>query len=158
MPRMIPCLNKHASVQAAGRTMAATLIFPSDFPDNCPPGGSASPDGRYYRIVKNDPPTDEDFVSVFRHDRGRAQKLASLGRLSLCETMGLSVYERMEDIVQHAAQSPRLGSFISEVKLVPSSGMIQHTGRDGNSHHTWWLPDEFRPSQLVTGTYPVTET
>ena len=137
--------------------LSAGIIFPSDFPDDCPPNDSVQPEGTFYRIVRSNPPTDDDFISVVRGNRERALGLVRKGNITLCEAMGLSVYGYREDILQHASQSPQLGMFISEIRLGPADGRILSTSRRGNSHHTWWLPTDSRPSNLVTNTRAIDE-
>jgi hypothetical protein len=88
----------------------------------------------FYRIVKTDPPTLADFLSLkalgrpLRHPTARALRLWD----------GLSVYQTAEQACALAGASPSLGGYIAELRI-PASGPIQYeldTGRFG--HCTLW--------------------
>ena len=121
--------------------------WPADFPDNCPPEEAAPADGIYYRIVKDDPPRLEDFVSLYHRDNARAMRVIEERKNTECETKGLSVYADADDAVSVARLFPKIGDKIASVALTPASGKILQTG--SRSHHTWWIANNFNPTTIV---------
>ena len=117
--------------------------WPSDFPEDCPPEQASPANGTYYRIVKNDPPEPDDFVSLYRQNRRRAENIVKAGMRSQCEIMGLSVYADIDDAIQCALRYPRIGDRIASLSLAPESGKVLHTGGAFKSHSTWWKVEEF---------------
>ena len=117
--------------------------WPSDFPEDCPPEQAFPTDGTYYRIVKNDPPESDDFVSVYRHNQRRAENIVKAGIRSECETMGLSVYTDRDDAIRCALRYPRIGDKIASLSLAPESGKVLRTGGVFKSHSTWWKVESF---------------
>ncbi len=135
--------------------MTTKLSFPSDFPENCPPTDAIAPSGTYYRIVRQNPPVSRDFTPKFREDERQARRQVRNRHYTLCETMGLSMFREMEHVIQCAMQFPKLGGFIAEMQLGSQHGRIKLTGRRGDSHHTWWLPNDCEPLGLITDARPV---
>ena len=120
--------------------------WPSDFPPNCPPDEAGPADGPYYRIVNNDPPNLGDFVSVYHLNRERAKNQIKDGKISLCETMGLSTFTDEEHARACARQFPRLGNKIVKLILGDEAGKVLPTPREiWISHHTWWQTIGFDP-------------
>ena len=123
--------------------------WPSDFPQGCPPEQASAADGSYYRIVKNDPPEPDDFVSVYHLNRDRAILEIRRGRRSECETKGLSVFMDRDDAIRCAHQYPKIGNRVATVALTPKSGKTLQTGGISESHHTWWKVADFDPLTTV---------
>ncbi len=65
--------------------------------------------------------------------------------MTLCQTMGLSVFADRNDAMSRAIHYPGLGNFIAQLALEPEAGEILPTPRDGDSHHTWWKYENFDP-------------
>ena len=130
----------------------ASWTWPSYFPDDCPPERAFPSEGDYYRIVKTDPPTQGDYVSLYDLDRTRAERTVTNGQRTVCETMGLSVYASRDQAIQCARQYPKLGNQIARIALRPVAGRMLETGGYLDSHHTWWKAVGFNPirdSQVV---------
>ena len=85
-----------------------------------------------FRLVRTDPPTENDFLS----HRAEYPKRRFPEDLR-CRAAGVSVYEQRRDAVAARSSFPLLrGRRVCEVRLADGAGSIQQTG-DG-SHHTWW--------------------
>jgi hypothetical protein len=78
------------------------------------------PGGRFFRIVRSDPPTISDFTS--HADWGRALRPgADVETARLWH--GLSVYATEAQARRHAKASPMLGDYLAEMD-VPEPGSI----------------------------------
>ena len=123
-------------VGAASASTAATWVFDvvtfrEDLPPNCPPAAAVAISQRrdVYRLVRTDPPTDDDFRSQ------RAEK-PNLHFHDECRARGLSVHTDRSDS-ERARRLPTLqGRLICRLRLDAGAGMWQQTGRP--SHRTWW--------------------
>lgn len=106
--------------------------FPAAFPPNCPPSDAEDATGIFYRLVKNVPPLESDFLSW--HELGKTD------RGSPCERAGLSVFREMEDAQHYARAIPSIGKHVATATLSGSDGKIKNTPRhpNGQSHCTWW--------------------
>ncbi len=124
-------------------------IWPTDFPEGCPPDQAPSANGTCFRIVKNDPPISNDFVSVYHQNRTRAEREISNGTRSPCETLGLSVFTVQDHAVRCAQQYPKLGDKIVTLALTRASGKMAQTGGGFDSHNTWWKAEQFDPTGSV---------
>ena len=124
--------------------------WPADFPPDCPPAAAAPADGVYYRIVKTDPPGPDDFLPLYHLNWKLADFRVSRGTVSWCETMGLSIFTDADQAVSWARRVSSLGDLIARLTLEPASGKILPTPRNGNSHHTWWLPDGYDGTRIAT--------
>lgn len=123
--------------------------WPADFPADCPPAAALAADGVFYRVVKCDPPALCDFVSQYHQNRKLADRNIRQGIVSQCHTMGLSVFANESDAVARARRYPQIGRLIARLTLAPDSGKIQPTPRHGDSHHTWWLPEGYNPTDAA---------
>ena len=125
-------------------------MWPTDFPADCPPSGASHPNENHYRIIKNDPPMSDDFVSLYHQNQILAQRRINTGRVNQCETMGLSTYTDIGDAVACFHQFPNLGDKIARLTLDQRAGKVQRTPRDaGESHHTWWMSQCFAPTAFA---------
>lgn len=93
-------------------------------------------DGRtFFRIVKTDPPTVDDFLS--------AEARGMIPPVELSDDLrrlwdGISVYATAAQARRKARQSPILGRYIVELRLWPDTGLrVERTAR-GPGHHTIW--------------------
>jgi len=100
------------------------------WPPDCPPNDSIEGAGWYYRITKNNPPANEDFLT--HHETGKMKKLPP------CERCALSTCQVVEDAIQTRRLFPMLGSFIARGNLDASCGRIKLTGGVVESHTNWW--------------------
>jgi hypothetical protein len=129
-----------------------TSEWPEYFPAGCPPVNAVVPNGIYFRFVKNNPPTDEDFkphIILFPARKFKDKASAAHGVSEIFMASGLSLYQ-IEDHLQTALRRiPGLRvSFI--VRGQVSQGKIRATPKDGNSHHTWWVPLDCNPVPLFS--------
>jgi hypothetical protein len=106
------------------------MNFPSDWPPGCPPADSLVASGVVYRIVKNDPVQDSDFLSQF--ELGKALNVDE------CFRRSLSVYTELADAEHRRRLTPRLGHLIAQATLDASHGKTLHTGGRKSSHTEWW--------------------
>lgn len=119
------------------------MKWPNDFPEGCPPGDAQLADGTVYRVVMNNPPTYEDFFSykvINPHmDYGARD----------CQARGLSVYRVAADANQTRRRVPALRSgMVAEGNLDAEMGVIKDAPMNGNSHITWWVPEEVQPQSM----------
>lgn len=110
-----------------------TMTYREPLPDDCPPDEAdeiTSP-RLVYRLVRNIPPTDDDFRSQ------RAERPDRIFRdVTECQARGVSVFAT-RNVAERLSNSGRLeGLSVCQVTLAPGAGRIQPTGR--RSHHTWW--------------------
>ena len=108
-------------------------IYREGLPDGCPPPDAEEIVGEKicYRLVRNDPPTDDDF---------RSQRTLEPNRdfgVSECRARGLSVFMQPADAARAASLSRNLqGAKVARMTLEQGAGYIKKTG--SRSHHTWW--------------------
>ena len=109
------------------------MTYREPLPDGCPPeeAEDVSEPRVVFRLVRNRPPTDDDFRSQ------RAEKphrcFAGVGE---CRALGLSVHGEQSDSEKAMKLPSQKGKHICRVRLDAGAGRIQRTGR--GSHHTWW--------------------
>ena len=104
--------------------------FPTDWPTNCPPGDALDAVGEVFRIVKHEPPQDEDLAS--HHEMGKLLKAPA------CLRCGLSVFRGMGDAVHQRQLIPKLGNLIVHAQLQPAHGKTKLTVGKQPTHTTWW--------------------
>ena len=111
--------------------MRTIVTFREELPANCPPAAAEQVSQRrdVYRLVRTNPPTDEDFRSQ------RAGKPHHHFH-DECRARGLSVHADRHDS-ERARRLPTLqGRLICRLRLDAGAGDLLQTGRP--SHHTWW--------------------
>ena len=107
------------------------LTYREELPANCPPDAAEEIGQRrdVYRLVRTNPPTEDDFRSQ------RAEKPAHYFR-DECLARGLSVHTDRRDS-EHALRLPTLqGRLVCRLRLDLGAGELLQTGQ--RSHHTWW--------------------
>ena len=114
------------------------MSYREPLPDGCPPATAEeiNEPRRVFRLVRTNPPTEQDFRSQ------RAEKPTHrFPGISECRARGLSVYARQ----QHGRRALKLPSLrrrlLCSIQLSAGAGKIQQTGT--RSHHTWWPLAEF---------------
>lgn len=114
------------------------MHYREPLPDGCPPDTAEDivSAREVFRLVRSDPPTDEDFRSQ------RAEKpCRSFEGITECQARGLFVFAERTDS-QRALKLPNLrGRLVCRVGLEAGAGQIQQTGRA--SHYTWWPLADF---------------
>ncbi|NEH46887.1 hypothetical protein GR215_34385 [Rhizobium leguminosarum] len=108
--------------------------FPDGNPKGCPPDDVPYANCEVFRLVKNDPPTKDDFATLAEQNK--------INDKHECECHGLSVFLERDDADFYASKYPYLGELISKGSLSPSEGKLAPTPRKfkgiDNSHSTWW--------------------
>ena len=108
------------------------MRYREPLPQGCPPDAAEeiSTAWRVFRLVRTNPPTDNDFRSQ------RAERPSHRFRgVTECQARGLSVFAAPQD-AERALKLPGLrGRLLCGVQLEAGAGHIQQTGRP--SHHTW---------------------
>ena len=97
------------------------MTYREPLPEGCPPEDSeeiAEP-RVVYRLVRNNPPSDDDFRPVTE-----------------CQARGVSVFASLNIAEDLSTRGSLQGRAVCQVILAPGAGRILPTG--GRSHHTWW--------------------
>lgn len=102
-------------------------IFPSNWPECCPPRDAAEANGVYYRVVRTQVCCEDDFRS--QAELGKAQDGDQ------CLRVGLSCYTDLDAALHRTKLSPGLGKFVAVKKLDGSHGKAK-SGK--GTHVTWW--------------------
>ena len=109
------------------------MNYREPLPDGCPPDTAeeiAQPRD-VFRLVRTDPPTEEDFKSQREENPGRTFR-----GVDECQARGLSVHTERSDS-ENALRLPKFRRWsICRLQLGLGAGKILQTGRP--SHHTWW--------------------
>ena len=109
------------------------MNYREPLPDGCPPDTAEEivQPRDVFRLVRTDPPTEDDFKSQREENPGRTFR-----GVDECQARGLSVHTERRDS-ENALKLPNLrGRLICRLRLGLGAGTIQQTGRP--SHHTWW--------------------
>ena len=108
------------------------MTYREPLPEGCPPDDAEEITAPrvVYRLVRNNPPTDDDFRSQ------RAERPASLFNVSECQARGVSVYANFHDVERQTRRPKLKGLAVCQVDLITRAGRIKKTG--GTSHYTWW--------------------
>ncbi len=106
------------------------MRFPDGWPQDCPPADALDAAGEVFRIVKNEPPTYEDFRTHFESGR--------LPKAPPCLRCGLSVFREIRDAIHQRQLLPKLGGLIAKAELAASHGKAKLTKARQPSHTTWW--------------------
>ncbi len=119
-----------------------TLTFPSDWPASCPPDDAEDAHSGIFRIVKNDPPEDSDFLT--HYETGRLPKADS------CLRCGLSTFRDIRDAIHQRQLMPRLGRFIANGVLESQHGKTKLTKGQQPTHTTWWVYANVNRAELFS--------
>ena len=122
------------------RNMA--MKFPTDWPPGCPPQDATDADGEVFRIVKHEPPNDEDLASHL--ETGRLQKAPA------CLRCGLSVFREIRDAVHQRHLIPKLGTLIAQATLRAEHGKTKLTSGMQPTHTTWWAYEGVNRARLFS--------
>jgi hypothetical protein len=118
--------------------MSKNHTFPEYFPPCCPDDKAIDANGTVFRIVQANTQTDNDFLS--HHELGTAITADP------CARCGISVFDSFQGAVHRQKLSPRLGKFIAEGILNPSSGKTSLPNK-ASRHMEWWpYSDVDRPA------------
>ena len=114
------------------------MSYREQLPEACPPDEAEEIRTRVevFRLVRNAPPSDEDFRSQREEKPDRV-----FHRVTECQARGLSVHTDRGDS-ERALKLPNLrGRLICRLQLDAGAGRMQQTGAP--SHHTWWPLADF---------------
>lgn len=112
--------------------------WPDDFPESCPPSSAIPATGKFYRLVRDENPSESDFDSNYRE---KPRRFDGWANKRLCLAMGTSVCRTMEDIEYTRQSIGALKNRRIAVGAINGSGVMMATpARDKPSHHTWWRP------------------
>ena len=103
-------------------------------PENCPSDEAEEIDAPrvVYRLVRNNPPTDDDFQSQ------RAERPDRIFRnITEFQARGLSVRTGLAFAVELMGLRTMRGRMLYQVRLDNDAGRIMQTGEDPD-HTTWW--------------------
>lgn len=115
-------------------------------PKKCPPKDAVSSNGKYCRIVFNNPPTSEDFV-IWILEPENNHELAKRTQKGDCSSFGISMLTE-EGILRKSGlfwrgikkrAERRKAQFLgwAEVQLDSDSGVLKQTGRDPDHYDLW---------------------
>lgn len=110
------------------------MLYREALPQDCPPGNAdeiRSP-RVVYRLVRSNPPTDDDFRSQRSENPTRIFK-----NVTECQARGLSVRTELDSATDLMKLRTMRGKVLCPVQLVPGAGRIMQTGEDLH-HSTWW--------------------
>ncbi len=114
------------------------MLFPTDWPKNCPPSDAADCSGPVFRIVTAKPPGPDDLKSY--------EELGiQVG--SECRRKAVSVYAKLEHALHRQSLSPHLGSFVAVGEFVQGAGKTKLTD-ERTGHVAWWSPKQFDRASL----------
>ena len=115
------------------------MTYREPLPEGCPPNeaNEITHPRIVFRLVRTNPPTDDDF----RSQRAEKPNRAFRG-VSECRARGLSVDLDRESLERRLKRENMRGMLICRVELDRGAGFIQQTGKR-QSHHTWWPFAEF---------------
>ena len=109
------------------------MMYREALPKNCPPPDAQEIESEriVYRLVRNNPPTEDDF---------RSQRLehpeSNFRNITECQARGLSVFADLEETRSVSERPGFQGAMTCQITLASGAGKIILTGR--KSHHTWW--------------------
>ena len=136
--------TQHSIIHHRQNERNIKLEWPDFYPANCPPAEAEPASGTVYRLVRNDPPQAEDFLSTWEEFPGRFPE-------PTIQISGTSVYkdpqdiERLKNRVRHLRNRKT-----AEGELNSTLGFIQRTKGREKSHHTWWIPIGAEPRLVFT--------
>lgn len=110
-----------------------------DLPPNCPPQSAIAPKNEtFYRLVKQFPPTKEDFYS---HRKLYPKKHFNTNE---CRIHSLSIFSHLEECTKLLKLPLHKHKNIIQLILPPESGVILQTGSN-STHYSWWKTAKYNP-------------
>ena len=119
------------------------LIWPNYYPEHCPPKEASALDSTVFRLCKNNPPSNNDFIPyvILYPERN------FIGQE--CQSCGVSVYNDIEDIKSLRKIHKGLRKqYICSGQITQKTGLALATPVKGNSHTTWWIASGRKPNEL----------
>ena len=109
-----------------------------ELPEQCPPMDAVPCNGRFYRIAKGNPATDEDFFSQRKLQPNKV--FTGLG-VDECIAHAISVFSDLGDANRRLKLPKFRHANIAEIELTPRDGVMKKTFSD--SHYSWWRSKSF---------------
>ena len=132
----------NAATQEGGANPTSSLTWPSFYPDRCPPAGATPAGGVVLRLVRNDPPSADDFLP-WSVENGRVDKSKP------CQSCAVSVFDKLDDIRKMQRRVPaQRPKPVAEGELKSEMGVTKPTGKRNRTHRSWWLPEGIDPSPV----------
>lgn len=110
-------------------------------PENCPPENILVPyDEEFYRVIKNEDRIVEDdwktYIELFPEKKFSSSQILLANGLSITKSGDLKKLKKLPSLRNHKG--------LAKLRLKPTDGVLQKTGKDDN-HYTWWRTTSFDP-------------
>lgn len=113
--------------------------WPDYFPESCPPNDAEHAAGKYYRIVDEDPPDEEDFLGNLRLQQLGLRRKRRWD--DECKAFGVSILADRDEILRLRQSLGPMRSKAIAYGDITGDGVLKHTpSGEYKSHHTWWVP------------------
>lgn len=118
-----------------------TEVFDLNLPATCPPEDATARTQSAYRLVKSDPPTQDDLLTH--------QELGLAPKANPCRRASISIFQSREQANHRLEMSPHLGSHIAFAELNAGHGQISRA-QPQSGHMDWWpyqgmrRPEDFK--------------
>ena len=109
-----------------------------ELPAQCPPADATTAPGMYYRLVKTEPPTCEDFWSQRKHCPDQ------LFHATECIARAVSLFTTREAAEQIKKLPLHKSKKIVAIRITELAGVLKHTGQN-KDHRSWWRMDSYNP-------------
>jgi hypothetical protein len=116
-----------------GINISVLIDWPDYFPIQCPPLTAVPTEKSVYRLVRNEPPIEDDFLS------NKQEAMSGVWPGKECEACGLSVlnsYDKADKTIRTYKKKFKLHK-IAKGTIAQSTGVVAKTF--GSGHFTWWL-------------------
>lgn len=114
-----------------------------ELPKNCPPEEAASPNRKkFYRLCKNRPPKNTDFLSQRTENPTR-----TFAGISECILRSVSIWESKQKCLEQKKFPTQKDKLLAEFELKVDDGLILSTFKD--SHYSWWRSKSFNPKKTL---------
>lgn len=133
---------ENSATLEGGAEPTPNLTWPSFYPDRCPPADATSAEGVVLRLVRNDPPSADDFLPWSVENGG-------VDKSRPCQSCAVSVFDRLDDVRKMQRRVPaQRPKPVAEGELKSEMGVTKPTGAKKGTHRSWWLPDGIDPSPV----------
>lgn len=131
-------------VLQANKSFAYSMnnVYSENLPADCPPAQAEAVDNvRFYRFVKTNPATDEDFIS---HKKKFPKRKFNV---SDCEALSISVF-KVSELLDFKKLPTFKNSIMAIVTITIADGLVMPSGE--NEHHSWWRSSNFTIGGNIT--------
>lgn len=105
------------------------MSFDLKLPDGCPKVDAREFEGTAYRVIRSDPPTEDDMLTYL--------ELNLLPNADACKRASISLFSTLDQAQHRLEISPHLGVFVASVALTAAHGKV---GKPSSSGHIDWWP------------------